>query len=540
MSALSPRGSDRRRWFQLHDGQLRWSEGPDASPHGALQLVAGLTLVDEASSGKVTIATGDRSLTIYECQDADPLSSAKGISQWLTLLRHVLTPGGETDNLMAFQAAAVTPGGAIDEQVAAQASVESSNAAARLSDAQSLAISEDACWLQPPSSDPFWVDFRFNLFRVAKIDTVEGSAWVMFKIIFYWTDLRLAGWEQDDLPGKLWGPVLTLENGLSDFTMDQEQFVVSNRNTGRMKRLLKYCGFVDNPMDLARFPFDLDELDLQFNSNSTFWSFDRERFSSLTKGRTYRLRQIREPGEGEWLVRYWDGKVQEWDLLGVSTLINERPPNAFGAETTYVTLSFHVARKSSFYFWKALMPLYLLTALNLFSALSFETDNLSDRIATTATFFLAAFAMLYVVGSSLPKTDFLTRIDLIILITTFSLAVIGLGSCLIAWVHTIYGADVAWFCNVALGVFALAVNMIGNIAALLPLQKQQHAAIAASKATETIYDAEPGAVRSTFSYIPLNDIPKADAMSSSDGKIPWLFRRAALPKPHQATCKEMI
>jgi len=40
----------------------------------------------------------------------------------------------------------------------------------------------------------------------------------------------------------------------------------------------------------------------------------------------------------------------------------------------------------------------------------FDADNLSDRYSTVSAYFLAAFAMLYIVGEALPKTDFLTKI----------------------------------------------------------------------------------------------------------------------------------
>lgn len=60
-------------------------------------------------------------------------------------------------------------------------------------------------------------------------------------------------------------------------------------------------------------------------------------------------------------------------------------------ELTRVWVNFHVSRKSGYYFWKALLPLYLLTALSM-GTFHFSTDNLSDRYSTVSTYFLAAFA----------------------------------------------------------------------------------------------------------------------------------------------------
>ena len=59
---------------------------------------------------------------------------------------------------------------------------------------------------------------------------------------------------------------------------------------------------------------------------------------------------------------------------------------------------------------KALLPLYFLMILS-FGTFEFDVDNIEARSGSVSTYFLAAFAMLYVVGEALPKTDFLTKID---------------------------------------------------------------------------------------------------------------------------------
>ena len=58
----------------------------------------------------------------------------------------------------------------------------------------------------------------------------------------------------------------------------------------------------------------------------------------------------------------------------------------------------------------------------------FSVSDLSSRNDSLSTYFLAAFAMLYVVGESLPKTDLLTRIDKVIVLTTSCLVITGITS----------------------------------------------------------------------------------------------------------------
>eukprot|EP00039_Didymoeca_costata_P025946 m.14580 g.14580 ORF g.14580 m.14580 type:complete len:377 (-) comp5145_c0_seq1:246-1376(-) len=284
---------------------------------------------------------------------------------------------------------------------------------------------DDLYWVQAPveNGGVIWVDFRHNLYKLAKINTQEEKSFIDFEIVYIWTDYRLKGYTAPALPLKLWGPRPQLENGLDDMVEVQTQFLFLDRANGRLKRSIRYTGSVDTPMPLKDFPFDTISVMAHFDSTSTFISWDWTE-KGQSKVPTYKLRRVREEGEGISLAMRWPGNVTEWQLHGIEVEVIEKPPNAQGEIHISCDLLFHLSRKASYYFWKALMPLYLLTILSL-STFYFEVDNLSDRISTVSTFFLAAFAMLYVVGESLPKTDFLTSIDKVIVITTILLMMLG-------------------------------------------------------------------------------------------------------------------
>jgi hypothetical protein len=327
---------------------------------------------------------------------------------------------------------------------------------------------DNAYWMQPPPNpvadgQPIWVDCRFNLWKVGAVDTVAGTAFVSIQVMCYWTDPRLASWpERAELPARLWGPKLRLGNALGDLQEADKGFELTGPATGRMKRAYLFTGTVDNPMDLRSFPFDMDKIEVDFATYSDYLTYDGERSGSMAKGKSYRLRQIREPGEGNWLLLGWSGLIGEWTLHGVSTKIVEEPPLAMGMEGTKLPVSFHVTRNSAYYFWKALLPLYLLTALSM-STFHFETDNLDSRVGTVSTYFLAAFAMLYVVGAALPKTDFLTKIDTVIVMTTVSLAFTGIASLALAKMHKEMGANVADDWNLATEVSLVSLYVLANI-----------------------------------------------------------------------------
>ena len=70
--------------------------------------------------------------------------------------------------------------------------------------------------------------------------------------------------------------------------------------------------------------------------------------------------------------------------------------------------------------------------------------------------------MLYVVGASLPKTDFLTKIDTVIVLTTLSLAFTGLASLILAKVHKSAGQEAAERWNLILEVGLIVSYALAN------------------------------------------------------------------------------
>ena len=346
----------------------------------------------------------------------------------------------------------------------------SAAALARSSHASTSFSSTPGSWpygQQPPSDNTFFVDLRFNLFKVTDVNTVDGTAFVNFGIVCYWTDSRLIDWpEGTALPPELWGPHLMLLNARADLQEVESSFDLVNRDNGRLKRGREFKGTVDINMDLRAFPFDMGSIELLFYSASHWLSLNGEKHCSGSRaasGKTYRLRQVcEENNEGKWLNFLWNGTIPEWTLHGVSTKIVEKIPNPQGQEHTNVPVSFHVTRKARYYFWKALLPLYLLTLLSM-STFHFDCDDFEGRNSTVSTYFLAAFAMLYVVGSSLPKVNFLTTIDAVIVLTTLTITFTGIISLVLVKVEADLGKDAAERWNLIAEVTIIALYVTANL-----------------------------------------------------------------------------
>jgi hypothetical protein len=174
---------------------------------------------------------------------------------------------------------------------------------------------------------------------------------------------------------------------------------------------------------------------------------------------------------------HWSGEIAEWKLRGVSSAIEELSPSPSGREVTKTPIGFHVTRRPGYYFWKALLPLYLLSALSMTTPFHFETDDLEARSSIVSTYFLATFAMLYVVDATLPKTHFLTWIDIVIVVSTVSLALTGIATLTLAKVHAELGKATAERWNWIAEVGICALYGLLNVVILLPPYLKQRSAI---------------------------------------------------------------
>jgi hypothetical protein len=137
------------------------------------------------------------------------------------------------------------------------------------------------------------VDFCYAVFKVDKVDTAELSVRVKIAVVWYWTDPRLVNWT-GPLPATLWGPHTTLVNA-QELTQEQTQFELTDPSEGRLKRGRMFYGTVFNEMDLHDFPFDLDHIDVFFESVSHYLTFDESIQGSI------HVRRPTAPMSNAWL-----------------------------------------------------------------------------------------------------------------------------------------------------------------------------------------------------------------------------------------------
>ena len=243
--------------------------------------------------------------------------------------------------------------------------------------------------------------------------------------------------------------------------------------TGWLLRDLRQGEFW-NPMDLMDFPFDVDDLDLRFETTSNWETLDGCRSGNLPGKRSYRLRPVQpDRKEGHWLMLGADwSPISEWRLHGVSTELNELPPDPQGREWTTLNLRFHASRRSGFYIYKTMVPLWATWVLGM-TTFWLETDDLASRLSMSITGLLAGFALLFVVADALPKTDFLTAVDVVIMIATVSLGLSGVASCVLSSMHKHKGEELAAWWNHTCIIGLSAVFVLGNLACFLPSMQRK-------------------------------------------------------------------
>lgn len=280
---------------------------------------------------------------------------------------------------------------------------------------QARSVDSDLFWLPPDSDGPLKVDFRCACFDVSNVNTATLSAEIKFVVILFWNDNRFEDsfMTTNDLPGELWGPDITLDNSLVDCTKLYDSFSLIDSSTGRLKRTITFHGSVWNPMDLKDFPFDRDDLELKFVTNSNWRVLDESRFGNDPVHRTYYLNPMREE---KFFFFGGSNTMHEFDITGWDYDIFNPKDKEKENEPIVFEFRFHLVRRYNFYYLKILLPLWLLV---LTSAASFmlEPEELPGRFEFLTTVLLAIVGFLYIVQESIPKIGFLTVIDKVVILS---------------------------------------------------------------------------------------------------------------------------
>ena len=263
---------------------------------------------------------------------------------------------------------------------------------------------DDGRWGSPPTvGKPTIVNCKILVAQLQDLDTVRGTLNVRIGVWCHWTDPRLKGRSRmDPLPTELWSPRVTIDQSLGDFVRRTcELTICIGSLQGAIYNLTWYEGTIKNNQDLHIFPLDTDTVIINFRASECYKKNGEVNVNYKTD---YRL-----------LFEGWFGEsgptVAPYGWQLVSTIVE---PVGKDDCQDIIQIKLNMKRQISFYFFKVVVPLILITCLNF---MGFHLDTIGERLANNVSLFLSALALLYVVGQDLPHTTFLTAIDRIVLIT---------------------------------------------------------------------------------------------------------------------------
>jgi len=242
------------------------------------------------------------------------------------------------------------------------------------------------------------------------------------------------------LPGELWGPMLELGKNAADtgFVRETLEFTCQHSDTGLLKRTIRYAGMVNNDMLIDDFPFDLEFIELKFDTEGcTYETLDGKIKGDCSKRRTYELEPVpfveqarqneqnRELFEGSDMKMHWNRSLPGWSVFAWG-YYTEMYRTESGAPHEAACLVLFMGRSVSNDIIKIIVPLIMTTYMGLFVHLGPFTE-LYERLSYLATMFLALIAFF---GSGvMPRTNYRTIADRVALAGISVTCVDGLLCC---------------------------------------------------------------------------------------------------------------
>ncbi len=262
--------------------------------------------------------------------------------------------------------------------------------------------------LSPPMVDDKPVEVRVGFYALdfARITARDESFDMTGYLELSWRDPRLARTfsGKDRTPpsrprragvrhvnaASIWTPRYFFENALEQprFHVDP---VAEVDPDGLVTTWAVVSGKFSSPMDLRRFPFDRQTLQVRIGS------FEDES-------------TVRFEVNPRLVVVHEEAFLTDWTLDKATARVE--PHRYESGEESFPRFIYQVGvhRQPTFYFWRVMLPLTLL-ALVAWASFWFEPIGLQPQISTCMTALVALIAFDFAIDFSLPKVTYLTLID---------------------------------------------------------------------------------------------------------------------------------
>ncbi len=283
----------------------------------------------------------------------------------------------------------------------------------------------------PPGDRPLEVLMGFNLVNITDVGEKEETLDFDGAIYLEWNDPRLAyapeayGMPEDWSPGDYstvptrvyqgdfavkelfegWRPHVVIPNGIGN--RNATNMAISVWPDGHVRYSESFYAKVETPMDLRRFPFDTQQLEVFFHP----FLYERHELVLVPDDR---------------LARTWNQNlgIADWSRQGVTML--ERATDiaylddARSAVSEFV-VTVEVKRRPTHMIISIILPMILLVSLT-WCVFWMDNETLANRVNITFIGILSVVAYYFVILNNVPEVSYLTFIDAFIISTFLILA----------------------------------------------------------------------------------------------------------------------
>ena len=283
----------------------------------------------------------------------------------------------------------------------------------------------------PPGDKPIEVLVGFNLLNITDVGDKEETLDLEGAIYLEWDDVRLAyepeefgmpgDWRAGDYsnaPTRIfqgdfavkeiyegWRPHVVVPNGIGNRVTTN--MAIGIWPDGHVAYSETFYIKAETPMDLRRFPFDRQSLEIFFHP----FVYQRDEVVLVPDNR---------------LARIWEQNlgIADWSLETV--LMQERPVEIAyfddsRSEISEFIVTVQIKRRPMHLIFSIIFPMVLLVSLT-WSVFWMDNETLSNRINITFIGILSVVAYYFVIIDSVPEVSYLTLIDAFIIATFLILA----------------------------------------------------------------------------------------------------------------------
>ena len=283
----------------------------------------------------------------------------------------------------------------------------------------------------PPGDRPVEVLMGFNLVNITDVGEKEETLDFEGAIYLEWKDSRLAykpedfgmpaDWVAGDyskVPARVyqgdfavkelfegWRPHVVIPNGIGNRSITN--MAISIWPDGQVEYSETFFARVETPMDLRRFPFDTQRLEIFFHP----FLYQRDEVVLVPDNR---------------LARTWNQNpgIADWSREGVS--MEERGIDIAyfdesHSEISEFVVTVEIKRRPTHMIISIILPMVLLVSLT-WSVFWMDNETLANRINITFIGILSVVAYYFVILNNVPEVSYLTLTDAFIISTFLILA----------------------------------------------------------------------------------------------------------------------